>query len=681
MMRKEVLALILLTASPSGHTAEPVLATASTTEEMSLFFDDEQLVGIATKHLQKIDKAPAIVSVMSGQDIKNMGARNLQDVLQRIPGFAININNFGRYQIVVRGVKHLDSNKVKLLVDSHAVNEEFSGGNAWIFDSLNLDNVKRIEIIRGPGSALYGANAFSAVINIVTADAADIDGVSATVGRGSNAQSHINLQAGRRLGDFSIASNVDLFHTDGPALFVASDKYGGSGNTKFNQSRLDIGIKAAYRDFTFNTRYINGKRGPYIGVADALAPDSQLNAAQYYAELGYRHGFSEALTLNAKAYYDQARMSPYIQILPPSVYPFPPGGMFGVPAGTFGGPGAEVTLDWQWNPTHLLTTGMVAENRKASDVSHHANFDANITSPTFLSPLGSVQDVSNGGNWVDESKAKRRIGAIYAQNVWQASETLGVTLGVRHDNYSDFGGTTNPRAALVWEFARNWDTKVLYATAFRAPSFSELYLSNNPAYVGNPDLKPEKVKTLEWSLGHTYHDHTKGRLTYFNNHFHEKIGLIPSGPGFQIVNRGGANIQGLELEMQHRLSQGSEIYANVTYLDAEDTDTQTSVPEVAKRMGNIGANIVVIPNVDINANLRGTSGPPRAVGDTRPAVSGYGVMDVAVNFKRLAKGLDVRAVVHNLFDKTYMDAAPLGGVISDHPRDGRTFMLELDYKL
>lgn len=680
-MRKGIVGLMLLTAAPLGHAAEPITMATRSSEEMSLFFDDEQLVGIATRHLQKIDKAPAIVSVVSGQDIENMGARNLQDVLQRIPGFAVTISNFGRYEIAVRGVKHLDSSQIKILVDGHAVNEDFSGGASWIFDSLSLNNVKRIEIIRGPGSALYGANAMAGVINVVTKDADDIDGVIATAGRGSYAESHINLQAGKRFGDLSVASNVDLFRTDGPELFVANDKYGGSGDTKFNQWRLDAGFKASYQGFTLNTRYIHRKRGPYIGVGDALGPDSRIDGAQYYAELGYRHGFSETLTLSAKTYYDQTRFDVYAQILPPSLYPFPPGGLIGRPAGTFSGSGAEVAVDWQWAPANLLTTGMVAENRKASDVSHHANFDANLTSPNFGLPLGSIQDVSNGGNWLDESKTKRRIWAVYAQNVWQASETLGVTLGVRHDHYSDFGGTTNPRAAAVWQFAQGWDTKLLYATAFRAPTYAELYLTNNPAYVGNPELKPEKMKTLELSLGHTYQDHTKGRLTYFNNRYQEKIGFIFSGPGYRIDNSGGANIQGLELEMQHRLTQGSELYANVSYQDAKDSVSNASLADVAKRMANVGTNIAVISNVNVNANLRATGGMPRASGDARQAVAGYGVMDVAVNVKKLAKGLDVRVVVHNLLDKKYVDAAMMGGVISDHPRAGRTFMLELGYKL
>ncbi|MEQ6341682.1 MAG: TonB-dependent receptor [Gammaproteobacteria bacterium] len=680
-MKKGIVGLMLLTAGPVGHAAEPATASTRSSEEMSLFFDDEQLVGIATRHLQKIDKAPAIVSVVSGQDIENMGARNLQDVLQRIPGFAITINTFGRYEVAVRGVKKLDSNHVKILVDGHAVNDDYSGGASWIFDSLSLVNVKRIEIIRGPGSALYGANAMAGVINVVTKDAGDIDGVRVTAGFGSHTTTHANLQAGKRFGDLAIASNIDLFHTDGPKLFVASDKFGGSGDTKFDQWRLDAGFKASYQDFTFNTRYINRKRGPYIGVASALGPDSRGDYAQYFTELGYQRQLNKTMHLSAKVYMDKvSRFYNYAQILPASVYPAP-GGMIGVPEGMFGGHGAEVAMDYQWTPTNLLTSGMVMENRKAGNVSHHANFDANMTSPTFLFPLGSLQDVSNGGNWLDESKAKRRVWAGYAQNVWQASETLGVTLGVRHDNYSDFGGTTNPRAAAVWQFAKDWDTKLLYATAFRAPAFDELYLTNNPAYVGNPDLKPEKMKTLELSLGHTYQDHTKGRLTYFNNSYQEKIGIISSGLGYQIVNRGGANIQGLELEMQHRFTQGSEIYANATYLDTKDSDSHASLADVAKRMANVGANIVVIPNVSVNANLRATSGTPRALSDARQAVTGYGVMDVAVNVKKLTKGLDVRAVVHNLFDKKYVDAAAMGGVISDYPRDRRTFMLELGYKL
>lgn len=678
-MTKGMIGFILLVFIPLSQ-ATAISEPNTSSDELSLFFDDEQLVSIATKHLQKINKAPAIVSIVTSQDIENMGARNLQDVLQRVPGFASTISVYGLNEITVRGVKRLDSPNVKVLIDGHAVNEDFSGGTGWTFGRLSLDNIKRIEIIRGPGSALYGANAFAGVINVVTKEASDIAGLTLTAGHGSNATTHANAQFGRHFGDLAIASHIDLYDSTGPKLYVASDLYGQAGYTVFDQRRVDTSLKISYQNFSLHARYIESKRGPYIGLASALDPESHVEASQYFVNFGYQRQISDAVKLSAKVYMDQMAWRTNIQFLPPSLYPAPEG-MISTPESKFGGPGTEITLDYQWATTNLLTTGLVVENHKVTEVATHANYDSNATSPTYLSPLGSIQDVSNGGNWLDVPNAKRRIWALYAQNVWQASDAVGITLGLRHDHYSDFGATTNPRAAVVWQFAPTWDAKILYATAFGAPTFSELYLINNPAYAGNPDLKPENMKTFEMTIGRTYHRHTKGRLTYFRNRYQDKVAYVPFASGYLTVNSGGANIQGVEGEIQHRLSSGSELYVNITQLEAKNSVTDETLPDVADGMVNIGANITLIPHINVNANLRASRETPRVAGDPRPAVPGYGVMDMAVIIKEIVKGLHMRAAVHNVLDKEYVDAAPLGGVNSDHPRSGRTYMIDIGYKL
>ena len=125
---------------------------------------------------------------------------------------------------------------------------------------------------------------------------------------------------------------------------MTSDKYGGMGDTAFDQWRLDAGFKASYQNFTLNTRYLHRKRGPYIGIAEALGPDSRFDHIQYFAELGYQLQINETVHLSAKAYLDKMeRYKVHAQILPASLYPAP-GGMIGVAEAKFGGPGAEITL-------------------------------------------------------------------------------------------------------------------------------------------------------------------------------------------------------------------------------------------------------------------------------------------------------------------------------------------------
>ncbi len=105
---------------------------------------------------------------------------------------------------------------------------------------------------------------------------------------------------------------------------------------------------------------------------------------------------------------------------------------------------------------------------------------------------------------------------------------MNLTAGVRHDQYDDFGGTTNPRFGLVWNFLKNGDLKLLYGQAFRAPNFLELYNQNNPAAEGNPNLDPERIKTYEISLGYRLGGSYAMNANYFYNDINDLIGLDTS---------------------------------------------------------------------------------------------------------------------------------------------------------
>jgi len=153
-------------------------------DELELFFDDEELIEIASNQLQSADKAPAIVTVITGKEVRKSGARDLYDILARVPGFGVSISRYGLMMSEVRGIKTINSEKIKFLIDGHSVNDVLYNSFSWGFNQISLDNIKRIEIIRGPGSALHGSSAVVGVINVVTKDAEDIDGVIVTAGGG-----------------------------------------------------------------------------------------------------------------------------------------------------------------------------------------------------------------------------------------------------------------------------------------------------------------------------------------------------------------------------------------------------------------------------------------------------------------------------------------------------------------
>jgi iron complex outermembrane receptor protein len=268
-----------------------------------LFFEQEATqLSIATKHLQTVREAPAIVSVVTEREIRNMGARNLLDILRRVPGFGTTIGYYGKFEFEVRGIKDQSSARVLFLIDGIPSNENLGSGLEWALHHIAVDNIRRIEIIRGPGSALYGSSAFTGVINVVTKQGKEIDGVIVSGGAGNFQTSRYNLQVGKRSGDLNIAFFADYDRTDGPRLKIERDVLGNSGETDYDIDRLDVGLKVGYKELTLNTRVVKVERGPYIGVAFAANDESELDITTYLSELAYRHSFGEKVAFTARGY-------------------------------------------------------------------------------------------------------------------------------------------------------------------------------------------------------------------------------------------------------------------------------------------------------------------------------------------------------------------------------------------
>ncbi len=690
-----LIAAALVVLSPANVRARNEQAydtVAAVEQDLFLFFEDEDLIITATKHPLTLKKAPAIATVFTGRDVRNMGARDITDVLKRVPGFGITKSRIGYEVLEVRGIRGTRNEKVKFLIDGHSMNDNYSGGYVWNFDNLSVANVKRIEVIRGPGSALYGSNAISGVINVVTKNGADIDGVILSVGAGTFDTQRYNLQVGKVLGELDFALMLDYLTTEGDELGVKKDMFGRSGHTDDFEDKLDGQLKLSYKGFTLNARVVEREKGPYVGTAYVLTDENRFDATQYFVDLSYKKDLLDnRLNVTARTYYDYGKWKYFWEIFPEgTVIPLPaplppivyPDGAIGTPSLKERTLGAELMADYGITDKNLLTVGMLMENRKQFDVKTRSNFDLSAGACPALtpSPFPVEYDVTHLCNWNDN--IDRDVWAFYLQDVWDVTDTVALTAGIRHDKYSDVGNSTNPRAAVVWEFKKGWDLKLLYATAFRAPSMLELYNRNNPVELGNRNLKPEEMETFEISVGNTYKGHTTTRVSAFRNTYSDRIAIVlVSGIGVY-TNIGPARVWGIETEIKRRfLKNGSTIYANYTYQDTEDRDTGREIPDVARHRGNIGADVAVTKRVNANVNVLMMGQKPRAGGDARSDVAGYTVVDVnliAKNF--IDKGLEFALSGYNVFNEKYEDSAPVGTLVADFPRESAQYMLEARYK-
>ena len=288
-------------------------------EELSteaIWFGFNEEVTIATRHETPASKAPSIVTMITAEEIKNLGYRTLIELLRTIPGFEIRKEPAtGVVEPIVRGV--VGANKVKLMLNGHTVNTTNTGSAFGRFDDFPVENIKKIEIIRGPGSAMYGENAFLAVINIITLDAKDIDGVRVSSGYGSFDTSEENVVFGKTIGKVNISGMAHYRQTSGFDGIVKSDfqtifdnAFGTTaslapGSVHDQRQEYDLNLKVDYEGLWFQGWYSNKNRAPFIGGGLSLNDESKLEDNYVFAEIGYKKTFEERFTLRPRIYYDQ----------------------------------------------------------------------------------------------------------------------------------------------------------------------------------------------------------------------------------------------------------------------------------------------------------------------------------------------------------------------------------------
>ena len=631
-------------------------------------------VTIATRHEMPVRKAPAIATVITAKEIRNMGARNLLDILKRVPGIGISIAEVPVWHAIeLRGIRSFDTEKILIMIDGHRINEAMHSSSAFFYEYMSVESIKRVEIIRGPGSALYGENAFVAVINIITKDTEDIKGFQVTAGGGSFDTQHYNLLFGHEGGKLKISGFFDYLDSDGPSSFIKRDAAGKSGDTLLWQEKPEAGLTITYGDFTLRGRYLRNKMGPFIGAASALNDDTVQDWGQYYADLTFKKALTDKLDITARLYYDNVELDPFWELFSED---FAGGiysdGLIGNPASKHRKIGGEVITDYSISD-HLITTGAMYENINQYEIKSLGNFD-----PITFAPLPSFQEIAPFNREV-----KRDIWALFVQDVWNIRDNISLTVGVRYDHYSDFGGTTNPRAGLVWEFMKDTSLKLLYGSAFRAPSFAELYHRNNPSLIGNPDLDPEKIKTYEVGLEHRFLEKYTARLNYFYNDITD---IIVSGEKPSVLepavyeNRDSAKINGIEAELLFDFGNDNYGYVNYAYQHPIDGETDERLPDVPSHRINAGLNIAPWKYLNANIGLSWIGERPRAEGDTRDDLSTMTLVDLTLIAKNFYKSLELRGSVYNLFDEHYLDPSPFPGQVpNDFPTNERMFLLEVRY--
>ena len=643
------------------------------------WLQEETVVISASRVAESIKKTASSVTVIDAAQIRVMGATNLWEVLRTVPGLGISQTRLAVTKIESRGVMTFFSEKVLILIDNHPIDVNFlNGGATFLFFRFPVFNVKRLEIVRGPGSALYGANAFTAVVNIITNDVDDNNGVDVAVRTGSGDLAEGELWLGKKVNDWKLGIALFKGRTSGLGVEVEQDVLGRSGKTSPWLKTSDIDVKLENKHFFLRGKYHRDDSGPFFGAAGALNDEDHHSVRYTSLQSGFRNAFTEQLTLESRLYYDQYGVDNTWELFPENTvlgpYTYSAGYVLAVTSKNTKR-GLESTLTWHPATTHTIVAGIQWEVQDQSDITSKSTYNPLTNKPNDPPVLLDYSDPEH--TWAPN--VNRRFWAVYGEDIWDITPSLRVSTGVRYDHYSDFGGVTNPRLGFSYAIMPRYVLKGLAGRAFRAPTFSELHNINNPVLVGNPNLTPEVVRTYELGLYLDYED--KGWIGQINL-FRNEVDDLIAATGSTYANQKNIETQGVEMSLRYNLRRGAFWEANYTYVRAQDIEQQSDLPNIAQHRANFLFNWRASSNVNVFFDTFWKSSTPRPTGDSRDALSAYGVVNSTVvvsNFTGWARGLELRFRVNNLFDRSYADPTDIGFSTSDYQHPARNIWLEGRY--
>ncbi|MFN0062355.1 MAG: TonB-dependent receptor plug domain-containing protein [Myxococcaceae bacterium] len=662
----------------------------------------------ASQQVEPISEAPVPATVVTADMIRAIGARNLREVLTTyVPGMT-QVEDANELNVAMRGVYASSQQKILILLNGHRLNSRaYSMANPDF--SISLDNLKQIEVIRGPGSSVYGNVALTAVINLVTKDGKDVDGISARVGGGNFGQKTGNLMFGKRFGrrhDVMVWAN--FFEAKGEPRFVPADQSYSSvpadgiallGGAR-NPTSYNIGLNYKLGDWTL---LLNTRNGGIVEPFTSSGPSGELYSPSAYrtllnigpglssrsnhGEVIYAHDFGGGFDLEVRGYYDTNDIQGMLVTNPNTT--------------------SSIFLNWQED-----SMGAIAQARYSYDIRKFGkgNFTFGLQVDQ-MRLLDSALPAQTGGEWTgfnDNSTVQvlqpgeETIYSVYAQLKQFIGERLIFNIGARYDEKNRWKGPNvrniSPRVAVIYNAADWIDLKASFASSFVDAPYWYRY-NSLPSFRGAETLIPEKLSSVQFTPTLKFWD---GQITNTLNFFYNDVydfvfrnnRAVAPDPFYQ--NAGTLKTIGLEEEFA--LSQ--EFYrvsANLAWqhaLESRDYGTRGSqifnVPTfVANLVVDVNPFFSLFRYFGVNVNVRyvgpqlspidivyASNGTTYFEPDNR--VPGYVLMNAGLRFTRLYfPGLSLDATMYNVLGTRYQQG---GATTHPIPQPGRWFLLNLAYK-
>lgn len=572
------------------------------------FVSEPGFSSVGSRIVQEERRKPAVTTVVTAEEIESMGVTSLSEVLSRVAGIHVTRRSQHNSRIFyTRGIASELGSQTLFMINGIPVNSPIRGNFQVIWGGFPIHAVEQIEVMRGPGSSLYGANALSGVINIKMKDAASLESeLGLTVGQNNTYNGWFSDVAS--FAGFEWFYNVEHHESDGVSPKVGRDfqtqldeqfdEVFEAGGLPYNPEDLSLAPGQSDTTFKVSNVWVSGSNsvldvnvgwqrrhnvGQGIGSLDALDPYGKLGAYRHFVQLTSK---AMPITQNTRLSYDLAyvgegqRVEGVLRLLPKgaNLGAFPDG-VLASPEFDESRVSGEFSIHHVVNQSIDAVLGVGRAHESIDNVNENKNFGEG------LRPLPTgYTDVSGNENLVNLPKVDRDISYLFFESLVTVQDDIDITVGARLDDYSDFGSVTSPRASLVWMPNFSTTFKLTYGKAFRAPSFSDLHSMNNPVVNGNPALNPEKIDSIELSVEYLPTNRTKAKLTAFHYELKDFLELTMH-PNMQskltTENLGHFEGDGVEFEYACDWNEAIDWQANITYVDVDNMDDTDKVSRMA----------------------------------------------------------------------------------------------------
>ncbi len=589
----------------------------------------EEVSEIATKTKLNIDDTPSFVTVLHSEKLKKLGIENVFEALGLVPGVQLKKEASGVPIVMFRGVSQ--KGEVKLMIDGVTINNTYRGSIYYYLD-FPIEMIKRIEVIRGAGSVLYGSNAISGVINIITNNSQKDSKNKVFVSKGNFDNHKIGTLISTDINNIRVAMD-GYYHKSDKTAYIDSNPSQQTGDSDRHLKDYSVGVNISDEHFTLLSRIKKSDMGNAYGIFSVLDTNTEMFNninTSIFTQLSYKENFNKDNNIAILAGYNRYKQE--VQTAHPKI------------------PIIDAIYE---EDSYFSQIDFISSSLTDNELLIGAKFESAKTLQS---------EWSAGKPYLSDPNFSRKIISLYLNDKYSPISSIDISAGLRYDHYSDFGNSYAPNLGIVYRLNEEIRFKALYSHAFRAPSWVEL--------TSNDTLEAEHADSIEAGIIFKKNQQNLLRVNFFVSKIKDMIAKDLTG---QYVQNTQNDFFGSELEYIYSPNNQTEFNFLASYIKAEDEDGN-DLADIANILASTSLTYQLNSGFTFGSLLKYISSSKRSATDTRDDMPDSILFDQTISYTY--KDFTASLIFKDLFDTGTYYALAKNPYEKDFDDKGRTIMLK-----